>query len=201
MSKYCLNCGDGLPQGAGICENCGMPVSELIPPRRAPWPQAPAQSPPPLPTPAEESVSPFRHPQQDQPLVSSQATLPSGAPDEEQNGTEQRQGVSRWVTRTAGFVGTAAAALVGMLVFWRRGTDALERRPDADSDLQQDMGVPGAPVQDKTSSEQIEANLDPVDEIATDAAATEPVGSELGLDPNLTDPNAPGPTLEVGLID
>ncbi len=201
MSKYCVNCGDGLPQGADICHNCGMPVSEVAPPRRAPAPQAPAQSPPPPPPPAEESVPPFWQPQQGQSLVPSQPTPPSSLPDEDQNGTEQRQGVSRWVTRTVGFVGTATTALVGMLVFWRRGTDALERRPDTDSDMQQDMGVSGAPVQDPTSSEQTEANLGPIDEVATDAAATEPVGPELALDPSLTDPDAPGPTLEVGLIE
>ena len=199
MSKYCDNCGDGLPQGAVICDNCGMPVSEVTPLRQAPTPQVPAQPPPPPSTPEEESVPPFWQPQRGQPSVSSQATLSSSVPDEDQNGTEQRRGVSRWITRTAGLAGTTATALVGMLVFWRRGTDALERRPDADSDTQQDMGVSGAAVQDPTSGDQIEANLDPVGDVAT--GATEPVGSELALDPSLTDPSAPGPTLEVGLID
>lgn len=39
MSKPCANCGAEIPQGAAICENCGMPVSEAAssaPPREAP---------------------------------------------------------------------------------------------------------------------------------------------------------------------
>ena len=202
MSKYCFNCGDDLSQGAGICANCGMPVSESVLPRQAPTPHAPAQPPPPPSTPEEESAPLFWQPQRGKPSGLSEATLPSSLPDEDQNGTEPRRGVSRWVARTAGFVGTAAATLVGTVAFWRRGPDALELKSYADSATQQDMGVPEeTPVQDRVSGDQIEANLDSVSEIAPADAGTGPAGPELTIDPSLTDPTAPGPTLEVGLID
>jgi hypothetical protein len=82
-----------------------------------------------------------------------------------------------------------------MVVFWRRGINALERKPDADSATQQDMGVAATTVQDPISGDQIEANLDSIGELAPDDAATEST-----LDPNLTDPTAPGPTLDMGLV-
>ena len=197
MSKYCANCGDRTPQGAGVCDNCGMPVSETALPQQAPAQQATVQSPPPLP-PAEEST-PLWQPEQDEPLATSQVTLPGSARDEDRNGAEQRRGAPRWVTRAAGFVGTAVAALAGMMVFWRRGIDALERKPDADSATQQDMGV--APVQDPVPGDQVEAKPDSIGELVSDDAATGPGGPEPTLDPSLTDPDAPGPALDPGLID
>ena len=204
MSKHCANCGDGIPQGTSICDNCGMPVSEAAPPQQAPPQQASPQrataqqvpDQPPPPPPMEESAPLLGQPEQREPLVSSQVTLPGSASGEDRNGTEQRRGVPRWVTRAVGFAGTAVAALAGMVVFWRRGINALERKPDADSATQQDMGVAATTVQDPISGDQIEANLDSIGELAPDDAATEST-----LDPNLTDPAAPGPALDPGLID
>lgn len=196
MSKHCANCGDGIPKGTSICDNCGMPVSEAAPPQQAPPQQASPQRaithqaldrppPPPL-APAEESKPPLWRPEQGEPLASSQVTLPGSAPDEDQNGAERRRGVPRWVTRAAGFAGTAVAALAGMAVFWRRGINALERKPDADSATQQDMGVAAAPVQDTVPSDQVEANLDPIGGLAPDDAATEPgVIDAIEQDPTL----------------
>src|SRR5919205_1287129 len=46
MSKSCANCNAEIPEGASICDNCGMPVSKAGPPQQAPPQEAPAQPPP-----------------------------------------------------------------------------------------------------------------------------------------------------------
>jgi hypothetical protein len=55
MRKSCAPCGAEIPEGAAICDNCGMPVSEAA--SRAPPRKAPAQAPPTL---HEESASEHR---------------------------------------------------------------------------------------------------------------------------------------------
>src|SRR5215216_6284524 len=176
MSKSCTNCDAEITEGVGICDNCGMPVAEAALPQEAPPQEAPAQ-PPQTPLLAEESTPDHRWQleQSEQRLPTSQSTLPGSALAQDQNREEQRRRVPRWVIRTAGFVGTVAAALVGTTAFWRRETDALAQNPTADSATQQRMGVSEAAVQDPVPIDQSEANPDPVDEIAPATAAPEPV--------------------------
>lgn len=52
MSKSCANCGAKILEGAAVCDNCGMPVSEAASP--APTRKASAQPPRTLPNTAAE---------------------------------------------------------------------------------------------------------------------------------------------------
>src|SRR3954464_5535954 len=108
MSKSCANCSAEIPEGASICANCGMPVSEAAPPQEASSQKAPAQ--PPRISPLAEESPPDRRSQLDQSerSPSSQATLPDSTPAQDPYKGERRRGVPRRVIRVAGLVGMAA---------------------------------------------------------------------------------------------
>ena len=174
MSMSCANCDAEIPEGASICDNCGMPISEAPPPQEAPPQKAPVQPPrtPPL---AQESM-PDRQRQfeESERLSLPQATILDSAPAQDQNRTEQRRRIPRWAIRALGLVGTAAAGLMGIAAFWRRGIDALAKNPTANSPPQQDMAEDKAAVQDPASIDQSKATPDPADEVPTTAADTPP---------------------------
>src|SRR5918998_4853266 len=171
MSKYCANCGTEIPEGVGTCDNCGMPVSEVVPPREAPSSEASAR-PPRTPPIAQQSASDRQSRlEQGERLPPSRATPPESAAAQDQSGGEQLQGSPPWVVRAAGKVGTAArrvprwamvaaAGLLGMAAFRRRGVDALEQSSTTDRTAQQNMGVGAdeAAVQDPAPTDQSDAS-------------------------------------------
>jgi hypothetical protein len=111
MRKSCATCGAEIPEGATICDNCGMPVSEAA--SRAPPRKAPAQAPPTL---HEESGSEHR-------LQLGQVE-PSPSGSQARGGVagdgSRRRGALPWVL-VAGLV--AVVAFVGVGAYLRGGAE------------------------------------------------------------------------------
>jgi hypothetical protein len=109
MRKSCATCGAEIPEGAAICDNCAMPVSEAA--SRAPPRKASAQVPPTL---HEESVSEHRlHLGQVEP-----SPLGSQARGGVAGDGSRRQWALPWVL-VAGLV--AVVAFVGVGAYLRGG--------------------------------------------------------------------------------
>jgi hypothetical protein len=118
MRRSCATCGAEIPEGAAICDNRGMPVSEAA--SRAPPRKASAQPPPTL---HEESASVHR-PQLGQ-------VEPSHSGSQARGGMagdgSRRRGALPWVL-VAGLV--AVVALVGVGAYLLRGGAAMATLPD-----------------------------------------------------------------------
>jgi hypothetical protein len=134
MSKPCANCGAEVPEGASICDNCGMPVSEEAPTQEAPPPQTSTVSPSPGETPVQ-GAPPRRRPLSEDPVppppvLPPPPTIPSATERQPMPVPPRRGGRSRGQLLVLGG-GLAALLALGVAVwfltpYFRSGGGTLE---------------------------------------------------------------------------
>ena len=118
MSKSCANCGAEILEGAAVCDNCGMPVSEAASP--APTRKAPAQPPRTLP---EESAPEHRLQLRQVETSLSESQARGGVAGD----WSRRRGALPWIL-VAGLI--VVVTLVGVGAYLQGGATAVDTLPD-----------------------------------------------------------------------